>query len=132
MDEFDADIDESGRLILPPELVKQFGLNPGTKIHIGKNANGLHLRRPLTHLSKVYIEATNRCNLECVTCIRHSWDEPLGEMSSTTFERILNGLRSFSPPPEVFFGGLGEPLAHPNIVDMVRKNTHTYNLKTDQ
>jgi len=119
MDEFDADIDESGRLILPPELVRQFGLHPGTKIHIGKNANGLHLRRPLTHLAKVYIEVTNRCNLECVTCIRHSWDGPLGEMSSATFEQILKSLRAFSPPPVVFFGGLGEPLAHPNIVDMV-------------
>jgi len=121
MEEFEADIDETGRLILPPELVKQFGLNPGTKIHIDKNANGLYLRRPLTHLAKVYIEVTNRCNLECVTCIRRSWDEPLGEMSSTTFARILKSLRSFSPPPEVFFGGLGEPLSHPNIVDMVRQ-----------
>ncbi len=121
MEEFDADIDETGRLILPPELVRQFGLNPGTRIHIGANANGLHLRRPLTHLAKVYVEVTNRCNLECMACMRHSWDGPLGEMSSTTFARILEGLRSFSPPPSVFFGGLGEPLAHSHIVDMVKQ-----------
>jgi MoaA/NifB/PqqE/SkfB family radical SAM enzyme len=54
MEEFDADIDETGRLILPPELVKQFGLNPGTKIRISKNANGMHLRPPLTRLTNVY------------------------------------------------------------------------------
>jgi bifunctional DNA-binding transcriptional regulator/antitoxin component of YhaV-PrlF toxin-antitoxin module len=57
MEEFKANIDETGRLVLPPELIIQFGLNPGTRIRIGKNANGLHLRRPPTHLAKVYIEA---------------------------------------------------------------------------
>jgi MoaA/NifB/PqqE/SkfB family radical SAM enzyme len=40
-------------------------------------------------------------------------------MSRTTFARIVEGLRSFSPPPTVFFGGLGEPLVHPDIVEMV-------------
>jgi MoaA/NifB/PqqE/SkfB family radical SAM enzyme len=121
MEEFKANIDETGRLVLPPELIRQFGLNPGTRIRIGKNANGLRLRRPPTHLAKVYIEVTNRCNLECVTCIRRSWDEPLGEMSSATFGRILDCLRSFSPAPDVFFGGQGEPLAHPSIADMIGK-----------
>jgi MoaA/NifB/PqqE/SkfB family radical SAM enzyme len=119
MEEFEADIDESGRLILPPELVRQFGLNPGTRVHIGKNSNAVHLRRPLTHIAKIYIEVTNRCNLDCVTCIRQSWEEPLGEMSYVTFDRILASLRSISPPPDVFFGGLGEPLSHPYITDMV-------------
>jgi MoaA/NifB/PqqE/SkfB family radical SAM enzyme len=120
-DEFDAEVDEEGRLILPPELVKEYGIHPGAKIRIGNNHGGLNLRRPVTHLAKVYIEPTNRCNLECVTCIRHSWDEPLGEMNSATFARIMEGLRAFSPPPEVLFGGLGEPLSHPHIADMVRQ-----------
>ena len=79
----------------------------------------MYLYQPVTHLSKIYIEPTNRCNLECRTCIRNVWDEPLGEMSSATFARIVEGIRSFSPPPTVFFGGLGEPLAHPDIVEMV-------------
>jgi MoaA/NifB/PqqE/SkfB family radical SAM enzyme len=41
-------------------------------------------------------------------------------MSSETFSRILEGLHAFSPKPDIFFGGLGEPLSHPHIVDMVR------------
>ena len=117
--EFETDVDESGRLVLPAELAKKYGLNPGTKIRIGDNANGLHLRRPVTHLARLYIEPTNHCNLNCVTCIRNSWDAPLGEMSSEVFTRIVEDLKVFSPPPGVFFGGLEEPLAHPNIVDMV-------------
>jgi MoaA/NifB/PqqE/SkfB family radical SAM enzyme len=115
----DAFIDDEGRLVLPAEVVKQYKLRQGTKIHIDKSYNGLYLHHPVTHLSKIYIEPTNRCNLECRTCIRNIWDEPLGEMSSATFGRIIEGLRFFSNPPVVFFGGLGEPLAHPNIVEMV-------------
>jgi len=43
----------------------------------------------------------------------------MGKMSDATFARIIEGLGDFSPPPTVFFGGFGEPLSHPNIVDMV-------------
>jgi MoaA/NifB/PqqE/SkfB family radical SAM enzyme len=117
--ELEVQVDEEGRLILPPALIKQFGLKQGIKIRMDKSQDGLVLHRPITQLAKVYIEATNRCNLECRTCIRKIWDEPLGEMSSATFARIVDGLRSFSPPPTVFFGGLGEPLVHPDIIEMV-------------
>jgi MoaA/NifB/PqqE/SkfB family radical SAM enzyme len=120
-EEFESNVDEEGRIRLPQELAIQYGLRPGTKIFFEKSGCGLRLRRPITHLAKVYIEPTNRCNLECVTCIRHSWDEPLGEMSSSTFARIIKDLRSFSPVPDVLLGGLGEPLSHPDIVDMVRQ-----------
>jgi MoaA/NifB/PqqE/SkfB family radical SAM enzyme len=119
--DFEAEIDEAGRLILPPEFARQYGLNPGTSVRIENSVNGMHLCQPVTHLAKVYIEPTNRCNLDCVTCMRNSWSEPLGAMSSAAFSRIVEGLRSFSPPPEIFFGGFGEPLSHPNIVDMVRQ-----------
>ena len=80
---------------------------------------GLRMRQPVTHLAKVYIEPTNCCNLECRTCIRNTWDEPMGKMSPKTFRRILKGLQSFSPVPSVFFGGFGEPLSHPDIINMI-------------
>ncbi len=121
IEEWEVNIDDEGRLVLPAEVAKQFGLKKGTKTHMEKKSNGLHLRLPVTRLSKIYIEPTNRCNLECRTCIRNIWDEPLGEMSSATFARIVGGLHSFSPPPTVFFGGLGEPLSHPHIVEMVEQ-----------
>jgi len=111
--------DDEGRLVFPPELAFRFGLKPGAKFYIDEKSNALCLRQPVTHLAKVYIEPTNRCNLECRICMRNVWDEPLGEMSRATFARIIEALRSFSPPPAVFFGGLGEPLAHPDIVEMV-------------
>ena len=120
-EDFVTDINEKGHLVLPPDLARRYGLIPGAKIRIEGNTNRLTLLRPVTQLAKVYIEPTNRCNLDCVTCIRQSWDEPLGTMSSETFSRIIEGLRSFDPPPDIFFGGLGEPLSHPSIVDMVKE-----------
>ncbi len=119
--DFVTDINKDGCLVMPPELAKQYGLIPGARIRIESKTNRLTLLRPATQLAKVYIEPTNRCNLDCVTCIRHSWDEPLGNMSPEIFSRIIQGLRSINPPPNIFFGGLGEPLSHPNIVNMVRE-----------
>jgi MoaA/NifB/PqqE/SkfB family radical SAM enzyme len=121
MEDFEIEVDDAGHLILPPELARQFGLTPGAKTRIESAGNDLRIHRPITHLKKVYIEPTNQCNLDCVTCIRHSWDEPLGIMSSETFSRIMHGLHAFSSPPDIFLGGLGEPLSHPHIVDMVRE-----------
>lgn len=69
-------------------------------------------------MKKLYIEPTSRCNLQCGMCFRNSWrDEIPGDMSMDIFQKCLDSM------PEsvqtVFFGGMGEPLAHPCIVDMI-------------
>jgi MoaA/NifB/PqqE/SkfB family radical SAM enzyme len=119
--EFPIDIDGQGRGILPREVVSRYGMGRGMKIYIedGENGDGLNLGISRDPLAKVYIEPTNRCNLECRTCMRNIWDEPLGQMESSTFTRILDGLGNIFPPPKIFFGGIGEPLAHPRIAEMV-------------
>jgi MoaA/NifB/PqqE/SkfB family radical SAM enzyme len=40
-------------------------------------------------------------------------------MTRATFSRIIEGIRSLPTPVTVFFGGFGEPLAHPEIIEMV-------------
>ena len=114
-----AKIDETGRLAFPAEVATRFGLQPGVPVEVEEEAGSLRLRRPVTHLAKLYIEPTVRCNLNCRTCIRNAWDEPGGDMTDATFAAVIAGLRSFIDPPTVFFGGFGEPLAHPGIIDMV-------------
>ena len=115
-----AHLESDGRLVLPPELLSRYGVKAGTRILVDEDANSFRLVRP-TRLAKLYIEPTNRCNLECRTCIRNVWDEPLGTMSDTVFDRVIEGLHTFSPPPSVLLGGFGEPLYHPKIVDMVAR-----------
>ncbi len=69
---------------------------------------------------KVYIEPTSRCNLNCSICFRHGWfDEKLGEMDMTTFEKVACEIGEIPTVREVFFGGMGEPLFNKSIVDMV-------------
>jgi MoaA/NifB/PqqE/SkfB family radical SAM enzyme len=114
-------VDEKGRLLVPPEVARQQGLTPGAQVSIDRRSVGLGLRPAINRLAKVYIEPTNRCNLDCRTCMRNVWDEPLGRMKKATFKGIVEGLHSVSSAPLVFFGGLGEPLMHPDIVDMVAK-----------
>ena len=118
--QFFIQVDKDGRLVLPPELAARYGLAPGCRLPLAEGAAGLRLLRP-SRLSKLYIEPTNQCNLDCRTCMRNVWEEPLGMMSEVVFDRIIEGLKKFSPLPTVFFGGFGEPLFHPRIVDMVRR-----------
>ncbi len=116
-----ASIDEQGRMIFPPELAARFGIQPGTEIHLDEGNNEIRLLRPITHLAKVYIEVTNLCNLDCITCMRNVWGEQSGRMSDETFERIFEVLSGMSPLPTVFFGGYGEPLIHNRLLEWIKR-----------
>ena len=70
-------------------------------------------------LKKLYIEPTARCNLRCKMCFRNSWkNEIIGDMRPETFRKAMTTMPD--SVETVFFGGMGEPLAHPDIVEMVR------------
>jgi MoaA/NifB/PqqE/SkfB family radical SAM enzyme len=116
-----AEVDQEGRLVLPPEVAARLRLQPGAQVRLEEGANDLRIHRPVAQLAKVYIEPTNRCNLACRTCMRNSWDVKMGQMREAIFSRIIAGLRAISPTPSVFFGGLGEPLAHPRTVEMIAR-----------
>jgi MoaA/NifB/PqqE/SkfB family radical SAM enzyme len=102
-------------------VVEQYGLRPGTKVRLDEGHNLVRLHRPVTHLTKVYIEPTVACNLDCITCFRNAWEQPIGRMTDETFEHILAGLKQLSPIPGVYFGGIGEPLYHPKTIEWIRR-----------
>jgi len=104
---------------LPQELAERYGWQAGQSLEVQERDGHLELIPPVTRLRKVYVEATNVCNLACVMCMRNIWEESSGFMEEAIFEKILDGIEKLSFPPTVFFGGFGEPLAHPHIVDMV-------------
>jgi len=112
-----AEVDENGRLILPAEVAQQYGLTPGSKVRLDEGHNFVRMHRPVTHLTKVYIEPTVACNLDCITCFRNAWDQPIGKMTEETNQRIFVGLKEMSPIPNVYFGGIGEPLFHPKTIE---------------
>lgn len=106
---------------VPTELAARFGLRPGEQLCVEELDRHLLFHRPVSHLARVYIEPTTYCSFSCKTCMRHSWNEQLGSMDMEVFGKVLDGLAEFSPLPSIFFGGYGEPLCHPDILDMVRR-----------
>lgn len=114
-------IDEQGRMVIPPEIAARFGIQPGVNICLEEGSNEFRVLRPTTQLAKIYIEVTNLCNLDCITCMRNVWGEPPGKMSDQAFERIFETLNGMSPLPTVFFGGYGEPLIHHRLIEWVKR-----------
>ena len=76
-----AQVDESGRLVLPAEVTRQYGLNQGAQVRIDQADNYIRVHRPVSHLAKVYVEPTNKCNLTCSMCMhRTSGQDELGSI----------------------------------------------------
>ncbi len=118
-----AEVDEHGRLNLPPEVARQYGLVPGVKVRVDSENNVVRLHRPTSQLTRLYIEPTDHCNLDCVTCYRNNWAEALGRMTDATYAHILAGITDLDPKPTIFFGGVGEPTLHTHLPDWIKQAT---------
>jgi putative metalloenzyme radical SAM/SPASM domain maturase len=70
--------------------------------------------------SKIYIETTTRCNLNCGMCVKHTAGSGMteGDFDMTMFEGIKPAL------PEVqnlILSGIGEPLLYPQLEKIIRE-----------
>ena len=75
-------------------------------------------------LRKLYIEPTTKCNLNCKMCFRHTWfDEPICDLSLEDYRRVLETMPK--TVETIFFGGMGEPLFHKDILAMIRLAAET-------
>lgn len=64
------------------------------------------------------LEVTNRCNLNCVMCIRRYWRAEPADMELSLFKKIAR--EGFSELSRLDLYGFGEPLINPRFLDMVR------------
>ena len=71
-------------------------------------------------LTKLYIEPTTACNLDCAMCVRREWGEPTGQMSLDTFADLMEQVRAFADPPIIHLSGYGEPMCHVDFLEVVR------------
>lgn len=120
MKRFIVEIDQDGSLVIPGNIKEQFHFSPGSKILLEVDEDYLYLSRPSNGMNRVYVEVTNRCNLDCSTCIRNTWGNQQGSMSLVDFQKIIANLQQGDTAPEIFFGGYGEPLSHPDILEMIQ------------
>jgi tungsten cofactor oxidoreducase radical SAM maturase len=108
-----------GQIQLPEPYQNQHVLKAGSELILEASEHGLVLHFKRLDACRAYLEVTTRCNLNCTMCIRQAWRGPQGNMTAETFQAVLDGLRAFPNLKRVVIGGFGEPLMHPNIVEMV-------------
>jgi putative metalloenzyme radical SAM/SPASM domain maturase len=73
---------------------------------------------------KLYIETTTRCNLKCSKCVKYAKGSDIreGEIDMATFTALSVAFKNCN---SVILNGIGEPLLHPHLPEMIRfvKNT---------
>ncbi|MFW6274129.1 MAG: radical SAM protein [Halanaerobium sp.] len=110
---------EKGKLEIPAEVKAKLGLESDTAVSIKFNQRGIYIERADPRLTKVYIEPTSDCNLNCKTCVRHSWEEEMGFMQFEDYQKLIDELKDFKGVEKISFWGIGEPLFHPQIAEMI-------------
>lgn len=111
--------DANGNLILPKSFLDRRQMKACSEYWLNEREGDLILHPRVPNVRKLYIEPTTACNLQCSTCIRNVWDDPIAAMKQETFEHIVASLSSLPDLKRVIFTGFGEPLTHPRILDMI-------------
>jgi len=67
---------------------------------------------------KLYVETTTRCNMQCGMCVKQAPGSDISDklLDFELFQRLTS---SFSHLEALVLNGIGEPLLHPQLVDMV-------------
>lgn len=112
-------VGQDGVLRLSGKQRRRLSLAPGTDLLVRETSEGLLLRPSDPPLTKVYVEPTSACNLRCRTCVRNSWSEQVGSMETASYRQLVDGLQGVPSLRTIAFWGFGEPLLHPDIVEMV-------------
>lgn len=88
---------------------------------------GIAAGRPLIGPQNVHIDVTNACNAACITCWDHSpllrvprpasWKRR--SMPRARFDAIVAQLGTLGSVEAVVLSGMGDPLVHPDIYDLI-------------
>lgn len=69
--------------------------------------------------SRVYVEITNTCNMNCSFC--HGTKRPAKRMSLKEFETVLGEIKPHTD--YIYYHLLGEPLTHPDLEEFIKLAT---------
>ncbi|MCB9781273.1 MAG: radical SAM protein [Alphaproteobacteria bacterium] len=91
--------------------------------------DGIRDGHPTVGPSNVHIDITNGCNAACITCWDHSpllatprsTDWKRRRMSRDRFHAICDQLAALGSVRAVVVSGMGEPLTHPDVYDLLAR-----------
>ena len=118
---YKIEIGMDGKVEIPVEVLMLLGAEKGDSIEVRVRDNKIEILPNIHGLVRVYIEPTSRCNLACLTCVRNTWDEKMGDMELSVFNSIIEQLKVFNSLQSIMFGAFGEPLSHKDILYMIRQ-----------
>jgi len=75
------------------------------------------------HPRKLYVETTTRCNMQCGMCVKQAPGSDISDkhLDFRIFQRLTS---SFPHLDALVLNGIGEPLLHPKLIDMVSLAAH--------
>lgn len=76
------------------------------------------MKPPVNYPARLLIEPTNDCPRSCHMCPRHYMTDPIGYMKVSQWETLIDEISGNVPC--VAIGWRGEPIMHPDFVEMVR------------
>jgi MoaA/NifB/PqqE/SkfB family radical SAM enzyme len=116
------EMDEHGKLQLPPRAQQKLGKGTNGRVDVEVQGGNVLLKPSIHGLRRIYLEVTNRCNLNCRICMRYVWEKDQGGyLALSLFRKLLQEAASMVGQIEFFFGGYGEPLLHPHILTMIQE-----------
>ncbi len=111
-------------------MFDKYRANEITKVYMEKYAGLKHLLHirdnmeemgdddlKITSMLNVYVEPTNRCNLNCIFCARENMKRDFEMLKFDTFMKAVDGLPRGS---YITFTGNGEPTLNVDVYDMIR------------
>lgn len=71
------------------------------------------------NIQKLYLELTDRCNLNCTICYRQSWKETPQDLEGNLYSKLLEEIRQLPELETIVLGGIGEPTCAPDFLKAV-------------
>lgn len=75
-------------------------------------------KRRLRFPSCIMVEVTNDCMLDCVMCPHSQLKEETGYMPFDLFKKVIDECSRHYSLRDLVFSGMGEPLLHPQLLEM--------------
>jgi spiro-SPASM protein len=70
--------------------------------------------------SYIEVELTGNCTMQCIFCCRDKLSHKRENMNPDLYKKLLSDMNQFNLPYTVCLGGVGEPLLHENINDLLK------------